>query len=172
MTSTFSAVSALCPAQLGTLVVIAWKGDHPDDERDMPFLLAYSLGDGEGGPDAAAVAARQLIEESGLPIGSEYVDVVDAVRDGEPSITLAIEDGGRTALLTMPHLSARCAVSTEWLTAVRGQGHVYFLFATRPWPKAAPGVPVSEGELRDFVGDEAVLSTAAHCLLPVRRLQA
>ncbi|MFD7614597.1 DUF5949 family protein [Streptomyces sp. NPDC059828] len=170
MTSTFSAVSALCPAQLGTLVVIAWKGEHPDDERDMPFLLAYSLGDGEGGPDAVTAAARQLLDEVGLPVGSEYVDVV---QEGGPPITLAVEDGqpGQGVVLTMPHLSARCAVSPEWLTAARGHGHVYFLFATRPWPKAAPGVPVSEGELRDFVGDEAVLASAAHCLLPVRQLQ-
>ncbi|MFJ6630933.1 DUF5949 family protein [Streptomyces sp. NPDC091376] len=166
MTSTPSAVRAFRPAQLGTLVVIAWSGEHPDDERDMPFLLAYALGDGTGGPEAAGAAARQLLEEVGLPVGSEYVDAAEAV--GLP-VTLLVEAG--QAVLTMPHLSAQCPVPQEWLAAVRDRGHVYFIFATRPWPEAAPGVPVSEDMLREFVGDEAVLSTAAHCLLPVRQLR-
>ncbi|MGW7366482.1 DUF5949 family protein [Streptomyces sp. NPDC054841] len=166
MTSTPSAVRAFRPAQLGTLVVIAWSGEHPDDERDMPFLLAYSLGDGDGGPEGVGAAARQLLEEVGLPVGTEYVDAAQAV--GLP-VSLLVEAG--QAVLTMPHLTAQCAVPPEWLAAVQERGHVYFVFATRPWPKAAPGVPVTEEELREFVGDEAMLSTAAHCLLPVRQLR-
>ncbi|MEU2432559.1 DUF5949 family protein [Streptomyces sp. NPDC007861] len=166
MTTTSGAVRAYHPAQLGTLAVIAWSGEHPDDERDMPFLLAYSLGDGSGGPEAVEPAARQLLGQAGLRVGTEYVDAVRA--DALP-ITLLVEAG--QAVLTMPHLSAQCAVPPEWLTAVGERGHVYFLFATRPWPQATPGVPVTDEMLRDFVGDEEMLSTAAHCLLPVRQLR-
>ncbi|MGW1882716.1 DUF5949 family protein [Streptomyces sp. NPDC001970] len=166
MTSTSGAVRAFRPAQLGTLGVIAWSGEHPDDERDMPFLLAYSLGDGDLGPEGVEVAARQLLDEVGLPVGTEYVDAAQAV--GFP-LTLLVE--ADQAVLTMPHLSAQCPVPPEWLAAVRERGHVYFLFATRPWPQAAPGVPVTEEQLRNFVGDEEMLVRAAHCLLPVRQLR-
>ncbi|AWI28237.1 hypothetical protein HHX38_01450 [Streptomyces sp. PKU-MA01144] len=166
VTSTPSAVRAIRPARLGTLVVIAWSGEHPDDERDMPFLLAYALGDGEGGPEGAETAARELLDAVGLPVGTEYVDAAEST--GFP-VTLLVEAG--QAVLTMPHLTAQCTVPPEWLAAVRERGQVYFIFATRPWPDAAPGVPVTEDLLREFVGDEAVLSTAAHCLLPVRQLR-
>ncbi|MGW2563518.1 DUF5949 family protein [Streptomyces sp. NPDC001514] len=166
MTSTSGAVRAFRPAQLGTLVVIAWSGEHPDDERDMPFLLAYSLGDGDGGPEGVEAAARMVLDEIGLPIGADYVDAAQAV--GLP-VTLLVEAG--RAVLTLPHLTAQCTVPPEWLAAVRDRGHVYFLFATRAWPEAVPGAPVTEEQLRDFVGDEAMLSTAAHCLLPVRQLR-
>ncbi|NUK02970.1 hypothetical protein HRW23_03625 [Streptomyces lunaelactis] len=166
MTSISGAVRAFRPAQLGTLVVIAWSGEHPDDERDMPFLLAYSLGDGDGGPEGVEAAARKLLADIGLPVGTEYVDAAQA--DGLP-VTLLVEAG--QAVLTMPHLTAQCTVPPEWLAAVRERGHVYFLFATRAWPQAAPGAPVTEEELRNFAGDEAMLSTAAHCLLPVRQLR-
>ncbi|MEV1052178.1 DUF5949 family protein [Streptomyces sp. NPDC049887] len=166
MTSTRGALRAFRPARLGTLVVLAWSGEHPDDERDMPFLLAYALGDGDGGPEGAEAAARQLLDDVGLPVGGEFVDAAESA--GLP-VTLLVEAG--QAVLTMPHLTAQCTVPQEWLAAVRDRGHVYFIFATRPWPEAAPGVPVPEGVLREFVGDEAVLSTAAHCLLPVRQLR-
>jgi Family of unknown function (DUF5949) len=166
VTSTSGAVRAYRPAQLGTLAVIAWSGEHPDDERDMPFLLAYSLGDGEGGPEAVEPAARRLLEEAGLPVGTEYVDAAQAA--GLP-LTLLVESG--QAVLTMPHLTARCAAPPEWLAAVQERGNVYFIFATRPWPEAIPGRPVTEEQLHDFVGDEEMLSTAAHCLLPVRVLR-
>lgn len=166
VTSTPGAVRAFRPARLGTLVVIAWSGEHPDDERDMPFLLAYALGDGDAGPEGTEAATRQLLEDVGLPVGAEYVDAAESA--GLP-LTLLVEAG--QAVLTMPHLSAQCTVPPEWLAAVRDRGHVYVIFATRPWPDAAPGSPVTEDRLRAFVGDEAVLSTAAHCLLPVRQLR-
>ncbi|MER6998620.1 DUF5949 family protein [Streptomyces sp. NPDC000410] len=166
MTSTSGAVRAFRPAQLGTLVVIAWSGEHPDDEHDMPFLLAYSLGDGDGGPSGVEAAARQLLEEARMPLGGEYVDEAQAAH---LPVTLLVEAG--QAVLTMPHLTAQCSAPPEWLAAVRERGHVYFIFATRAWPEAIPGQPVSEERLRDFVGDEAMLSTAAHCLLPVRSLR-
>ncbi|GFH36425.1 DUF5949 family protein [Streptomyces pacificus] len=166
MTSTSSAVRAIRPARLGTLVVIAWSGEHPDDERDMPFLLAYALGDGDGGPEGTEAAARELLDTVGLPVGAECVDAAESA--GLP-VTLLVEAG--QAVLTMPHLTVQCAVPPQWLAAVRERSHVYFIFATRPWPDAAPGVPVTEDQLRRFVGDEAVLSTSAHCLLPVRQLR-
>ncbi|MFE3323847.1 DUF5949 family protein [Streptomyces sp. NPDC059176] len=167
MTSTTPiAVRAYHPTQLGTLVVLAWSGEHPDDRRAMPFLLAYSLGDGEGGPASVESAARRLLEEAGLPIGAEFVDAAQAA--GLP-LTLLVE--GDQAVLTTPHLTARCTVPPEWLAAMGERGHVYFVFATKPWPQAVPGQPVAESELHAFVGDEAMLSTAAHCLLPVRTVR-
>ncbi|CAM5707933.1 hypothetical protein SCALM49S_01319 [Streptomyces californicus] len=56
------------------------------------------------------------------------------------------------------------------MAAAQGQGQVYGMFATTPWPEAVPGQPVSEDRLRAFVTDEDVVRTAAHCLLPVRTL--
>ncbi|MFE7775412.1 DUF5949 family protein [Streptomyces sp. NPDC057445] len=166
MTSAFGAVRAFRPAQLGTVAVIAWSGEHPDDVGEMPFLLACSLGDGDGGPEGAQAAARQLLEDVGLPVGSDYVDAVEA---HGPPVGLLVEAG--QAVLTMAHLTVRCTAPPQWSDSVRERGHAYFLFATRPWPQAAPGLRVTEEELRAFVGDEAMLSTAAHCLLPVGRLR-
>jgi hypothetical protein len=45
------------------------------------------------------------------------------------------------------------------------------VFATRPWPEAAPGRPVEPWRLAAFAGAEETLSTSAHVLLPARSLR-
>lgn len=150
---------------LGTLSVLGWTGD-PEQGQKIPYLLAYSLGDGEDGPEAGEAAARALIKETGLSVGGK---VLDGTRMPSLPIRLLVE-GGQWAL-SMPHLTAQCAAPPEWLQAVEEGEQVYFLFATRPWPEATPGTPVTEEMLRAFVADERTFSTAAHCLLPVTRLR-
>lgn len=152
--------------QLGTLTVIGWSGEHPEDGRDMAFLLAYSLGDGPGGPEATREATRRHLEENGLPLGSE---LVDGTSGGRLPMKLIVEAG--KAVLTMPKLTAQYPATPEWLDAARERGHVYFMFATRPWPEATPGAPVSEEDLRGFVNEE-MMTSSAHCVLPVQRLGA
>ncbi|MFG2649044.1 DUF5949 family protein [Streptomyces sp. NPDC048436] len=166
MTSTSSETRTFRAADLGTLTVVAWSGEHPEDEKDMPFLLAYSLGDGEGGPEAASEAVELLLRNNGLPIGGP---VVESSRNPGLPVTLLVEAG--QAALNMPYLSAQCVVPPEWLAAVGARGHAYFLFTTRPWPEAKPGVALSEEDLKAFAGDEETLTRAAHCLLSVRSLR-
>ncbi|MEV7415731.1 DUF5949 family protein [Streptomyces sp. NPDC089919] len=163
MTSTHTE-SALRMSQLGTLSVLAWIGD-PEEGHDMPYLLAYSLGDGEDGPEAGEAAARALLEANGLRVG-------DVVLDGTQSsmpVTVLVEAG--QAVLTMPGLNAQCPAPPEWVAAADDHGQVYFLFATRPWPEAKPGVPVTAEMLQAFAGDESVLTSSAHCVLPVTKLR-
>ncbi|WP_329386546.1 DUF5949 family protein [Streptomyces sp. NBC_01716] len=151
---------------LGTLTVIPWTGEQSDDERNPPFLLAYSLGDGCDGAEAGQEAMHAVIKEVGLRTGPGLTDV--AASPAIP-ITLLVQAG--RAVLTMPYLKAQCAVPPEWEEDARATGAVYFILATQPWPEGIPGRPVSEEALRAFVGDEAVLTGAAHSLVPVSTLR-
>ncbi|WP_329033488.1 DUF5949 family protein [Streptomyces sp. NBC_01725] len=167
MTSTNTAQgSAQYAPLLGTLTVIPWTGEASDGERNPPFLLAYSLGDGRDGAEGGAEAMRAVIDEVGLHTGAGLVDVGESPN---VPITLLVQAG--RAVLTMPYLKAQCAVPPEWEQDARATGGVYFIIATRPWPEGTPGKPVSEEALRAFVGDEAVLTGAAHCLVPVSSLR-
>ena len=162
MTSPQTAQGGIQQRQLGTLTVIGWTGEHPDDGRDMPFLLAYSLGDGPEGPEGTAAAIRQLLAETGLPIGGE---LVDGTSGRNLPLTLLVEAG--QAVLTMPKLTAQYPATPEWLDAAHLRGLAYFMFATKPWPGGAPGTPVTDDALRAFVDDD-MMATSAHCVLPVR----
>ncbi|KOU39214.1 DUF5949 family protein [Streptomyces sp. WM6378] len=165
MTSPASAVEPSRAVLLGSVVVIAWSGEHPDETGDVPFLMAYSLGDGTEGPEGAEAAARALLDELGMPAGS----VLDKDRGAALPVTLIVQGG--QAVLTMPSLTVQCPVPPEWLVAAGKRGTVQFMFATRSWPRARPGIAVSEEQLRAFAGDEDTISTAGHCVLPVRRLR-
>ncbi|MET8135347.1 DUF5949 family protein [Streptomyces sp. NPDC005251] len=164
MTSTSSEMLPLRVADLGTLAVMAFSGDAPDG--DMPYLLAYSLGDGEGGPEGSAAAVRQLLIDNGLPVGDT---LIDGSRQPSLPLTLLVEAG--QAVVSMPYLNAQCAAPPEWLAAVAERGYAYFLFATRAWPVAEPGKPVAPENLTAFAGDEETLLSAAHVLLPARGLR-
>ncbi|MFJ2176966.1 DUF5949 family protein [Streptomyces sp. NPDC087851] len=167
MTSTNTAAGhAQYAALLGTLSVIPWTSDPASGERTAPFLLAYSLGDGRDGPEAGEEAMRTVLADIGLRPGSELIDVAQS-----PNIPIKlIVEAGR-AVLTMPYLNAQCPVPPEWEQDARDTGQVYFLVATRPWAEGTPGRPVGEEQLRAFAGDEQMLLSAAHCLLPVRGLR-
>lgn len=143
---------------------MAFSGDAPDG--DMPYLLAYSLGDGEGGAAGATTAIEQLLRNNGLPVGDT---LLDGSRQPSLPLTLLVEAG--QAVVTMPYLNAQCVVPPEWLAAVGERGYAYFLFATRPWPDAVPGRPVAPESLAAFAGDEETLLSAAHVLLPARTLR-
>lgn len=164
MTSTSSETRTFRAADLGTLAVMAFSGEAPDG--DMPYLLAYSLGDGAGGPGASTVAIEELLRNNGLPVGDT---LLDGSRQPSLPLTLLVEAG--QAVVTMPYLNAQCVVPPEWLTAVGERGYAYFLFATRAWPVAEPGKPVAPEALAAFAGDEDTLLSAAHVLLPARSLR-
>ncbi|MFJ8823638.1 DUF5949 family protein [Streptomyces sp. NPDC102467] len=165
MTSTSSVETPFKAAELGTLAVIAWSGDHPGEKGDMPFLLAYSLGDSPAGPEAGEAAIRALLRNHGLAVGAVH----DGVRNPSFPVSLLVEAG--QAVVSMHPVNAQCPVPPEWLAAAEARGNAYFLFTTRPWPTATPGRPVTEEDLQSFVGDEETLTAAAHCLLPVRKIR-
>ncbi|RPE43798.1 hypothetical protein EDD90_7013 [Streptomyces sp. Ag109_O5-1] len=165
MTSTPSATRPFRLADLGTLVVLAWSGETPDGS-DMPYLLAYSLGDAEGGPEATAAAIEALLENNGLPVGGDLVD--GTARPSLP-VTLLVEAG--QAVLNLAPLNAQCPAPAEWLAAVGERGYAYLVFTTRPWPDAEPGRPVTPEALKDFAGAEETLTAAAHVVLPARSLR-
>ncbi|AXG79601.1 DUF5949 family protein [Streptomyces paludis] len=167
MTTTNAASnSAQYISQLGTLSVIPWTSDPTDSERNSPYLLAYSLGDGRGGPGVVEETMRAVLGEVGLRPG-EVVDLTE--EPGGVSVKLLVEAG--RAVLTMPYLNAQCPVPPEWERDARETGKVYFVVATRPWAEAVPGRPVDEERLRAFAGDPEMLAAAAHCVVPVRSLR-
>ncbi len=153
-------------ADLGTIAVLAWSGEQPEGQGDLACLLAYSLGDAEGGPDATAAAVRRLLEDHGLPIGGP---VVDGTRRQALPVGLLVEAG--QAVVTLPNLTAQCTVPPQWLSAVERRGYAHFVFTARAWPDAEPGRAVDPQALAAFAGDEETLLDAAHCLLPARGLR-
>jgi uncharacterized protein DUF5949 len=167
MSQTHTAAAASIQSRLGTLAVIPWAGAHSEDGDDIAFLMAYSLGDGIEGPSGTEAAVLTAAEEMGLPVGGAVLDVAAARKT---DVTLLVE-GGR-AVLAMPYLHAACPVPEQWTAAARLRGAAYVILASRPWPEAAPGAAISENALRAFVGDESVLATAAHFLVPVGTLPA
>lgn len=165
MSQTNTASDASMLSRLGTLVVIPWSGEHHEDGRDMAFLMAYTLGDGVQGPEGSEAAALAVAEEAGLPVGGAILNVS---RLPKAPVKVLVEGG--KAVLTMPYLHVSCPVPGEWTTAARARGTVYVILASRPWPQAVPGRPISEDQLRAFAADETVLRSAAHCLVPVGSL--
>jgi hypothetical protein len=167
MTSTHTASGRLQYGPLlGTLSVIPWTSDPTRTERNAPFLLAYSLGDGKNGPAAGEETMRTVLAEVGLRPGGDPVDVSQS-----PHIPIKLLVEAGRAVLTMPYLNAQCPVPPEWERDAKECGQVYFMVATRPWADGTPGIPVSEERLRAFVADEEMLAGSAHCLLPVRGLR-
>ncbi|MGW4568240.1 DUF5949 family protein [Streptomyces sp. NPDC004561] len=162
MTSTSTEIR---PADLGTLVVLAWSGEAPDG-TDMPYLLAYSLGDAAGGPEATAAAVEQLLVSNGLPVGGELVD--GATKPSLP-VGLLVEAG--QAVVRMPQLVAQADAPPEWLAAVARRGYAYLVFTTRAWPEGRPGEVVAPAALAAFAGAEQTLTAAAHVILPARSLR-
>ncbi|WP_405387597.1 DUF5949 family protein [Streptomyces sp. NBC_01102] len=165
MTSPQTATGTFTQARLGTQILLGWSGENHATGRDVAFLLTYALGDGQDGPEAGERAMRAALERSGLRVGGETLDATE--RPNLP-VKLLIQAG--QAVLTMPHFKAQYTVPREWLAVAQAEGRVHGMFATRPWPAAVPGQPVSEELLRSFVGDPEVIGTSAHCLLPVRSL--
>ena len=106
MTSTSSETRPFRVADLGTLVVLAWSGEAPDG--DMPYLLAYTLGDAADGPEAATAAVERLLTDNGLPVGG---NVVDGASKPSLPITMLVESG--QAVLNMPQLNAQCVPPPE-----------------------------------------------------------
>ncbi|MGW0823606.1 DUF5949 family protein [Streptomyces sp. NPDC002845] len=164
MTSASSELRPFRTADLGTLVVIAWSGETLDG--DMPYLLAYSLGDGPSGPDASSIAIEKLLLDAGLRIGGE--SVADTARSSPP-VSLLVEAG--QAVISMPNLSAQCTPPPQWLAAVSERGYAHFVFTTCPWPEGEPGKPVDPEALAAFVGAEETLKAAAHVALPAGSLR-
>ncbi|MFD4947422.1 DUF5949 family protein [Streptomyces sp. NPDC058239] len=165
MTSPQAATGTFTQAQLGTITLIGWSGEHPDGGDDVAFLLVYSLGDGTDGPAAGEAAMRVALDRSGLTVGAGPVHAAET--PGLP-VKLLVQAG--QAVLTLPHFTAQYPAPPEWLAAAHERGEVHAMFATRPWPQGTPGRPVSEELLRSFAGDEEVVMTSAHCVLPVRSL--
>jgi len=160
MTSTPTETRPFRMADLGTLVLLPWSGAAADG-GDLPYLLAYSLGDAEGGPQTTSAAVEGLLAGNGLQVGG---GLVDGTAGAGIAVSLFVEAG--QAFVTMPQLGARCAAPQEWLAAVAERGYAYLVFTTRPWPEGRPGRPIEPAALAAFAGAEQTLRAAAHVLLP------
>ncbi|MFE6527255.1 DUF5949 family protein, partial [Streptomyces sp. NPDC057794] len=139
---------------LGSLVVLSWRGTTPEGV-DVPYLLACPLGPGANGPEATAKAIEQLLGSAGLPVGEGLVDA--AQRPGLP-VSLLVVPG--SAVLTVQHLRAQFVPPESWLEAVAALGYAYLIFATRPWPEGTE--PGDVQTLAAFTSDQDVLTSAVH----------
>ncbi|MFJ6071192.1 DUF5949 family protein [Streptomyces sp. NPDC093065] len=162
MTSISADPRPLRTADLGTLVIMSWSRETPDG--DVPFLLACSLGDGEGGPDATPAAVEGLLSRSGIAVGG------DTVLDGTvlPDLPVGLLVVPGAAALTMPGVNAQFVPTPQWRAAVDERGYACLVFATRPWSGGEPG---DAAAVAAFANHEDTLSTAAQVVLPVRSLR-
>ncbi|MFA3875529.1 DUF5949 family protein [Streptomyces sp. MMCC 100] len=162
MTSISTAPRPLRTADLGTLVIMSWSRETPDG--DVPFLLACSLGDGEGGPEATPAAVEGLLSRSGIAVGG------DTVLDGTvlPDLPVGLLVVPGAAALTMPGVNAQFVPTPQWRAAVDERGYACLVFATRPWSGGEPG---DGAAVAAFANHEDTLSTAAQVVLPVRSLR-
>ncbi|MEU8536102.1 DUF5949 family protein [Streptomyces parvulus] len=161
MTSISTDPRPLRTADLGTLVIMCWSRETP--EGDVPFLLACSLGDGEGGLEATPAAVEGLLSRSGIAVGD---GVLDATGLPDLPVNLLVVPGA--AALTMPGVNAQFVPTAQWREAVDERGYACLIFATRPWPGGEPG----EAEaVAAFANHEDTLRTSAQLVLPVRSLR-
>lgn len=130
----------------------------------MPYLLASSLGDGEGGPEVSAVAVEQLLVGTGLPVGGDIVDC-----STRPSLPVSPLGEAGSAVVNMPQLNAQGVPPAGWRTAVAERGFAYLVFTTPTL--AQPAKPIEPEALAAFAGAEETLSAVAHVILPARSLR-
>ncbi|MER7406129.1 DUF5949 family protein [Streptomyces sp. NPDC000070] len=162
MTSISPETQSVHVDDLGSLVVLSWRGTTP--AGDVPYLLACSLGDGANGPEATSKAIEQVLTDAGLPPGEGLVHATR--RPGLP-VGLLVVPG--SAVLTVRHLKSQFVPPETWLKAVGELGYAYLIFATRPWPEGAE--PGDVETLAAFTSDDDVISSAVHVLLPARSLR-
>ncbi|WP_399881173.1 DUF5949 family protein [Streptomyces sp. BBFR51] len=162
MTSISTDPRPLRTADLGTLVIMSWSRETPDG--DVPFLLACSLGDGEGGPEATPAAVEGLLSRAGLAVGGG--GVLDAGVLPALPVGLLVVPGA--AALTMPGVNAQFVPTPQWRAAVDARGYACLIFATRPWSGGEPGDPEA---VAAFANHADTLSSAAQLVLPVRSLR-
>ncbi|MFE6283383.1 DUF5949 family protein [Streptomyces sp. NPDC057877] len=165
MTTTPPATRPVPTSDLGTLVMMSWSGEAADD-KDMPYLLACTLGDAPDGPEAAGAAVEKMLTDTGLPVGGELVD-----GNLKPSLPVSLLVVAGQAVVTMPRLNAQCTVGEEWLAAVAERGYAYLVFTARPWPGERPGTTVDREEFAEFATADETLKAAAHVVLPARSLR-
>ncbi|MFI8518481.1 DUF5949 family protein [Streptomyces sp. NPDC085481] len=166
MTTSNVASKAHSAHSMGTLTVVSWTLGPADDMPATPFLMVYSLGDGQHGPEAGEAELRTTLEGMGVPIGGI---VVDAGQDRGIGAHLLVE--AQRAVLTLPFMNAQCPVPVEWQAAAYETGHVIVKVPVVPWPDAQPGVPVEEDRLKAFITDDAVVRNSGHIAVPVSRIQ-
>ncbi|MBU6532066.1 DUF5949 family protein [Streptomyces sp. NPDC057245] len=161
MTSITADPRPLRPADLGTVVIMSWSRQTPDG--DVPFLLACSLGDGEGGPEAAPAAVEGLLSRSGIAVGDGVLDAT-----GLPDLPVGLLVVPGAAALTMPGVNAQFVPTEQWRAAVDERGYACLIFATRPWTGGEPG---DAQAVAAFANHEDTLKTSAQLVLPVRTLR-
>ncbi|MCX2184966.1 DUF5949 family protein [Streptomyces sp. SKN60] len=166
MTTSNVAAKAHSAHSMGTLTVISWTLGPTDDMPATPFLMVYSLGDGQHGPEAVEAELRTTLEDMGVQIGGI---VVDAGQDRGVGAHLLVEAG--RAVLTLPFMNAQCLVPPEWQAAAYETGHVIVKIPVVPWPDARPGVPVTEDGLKAFLMDDHVVRNSGLIAVPVSRIQ-
>ncbi|WAX76440.1 DUF5949 family protein [Streptomyces sp. KMM 9044] len=161
MSTTSTSAQSWNSADLGSVVVMAWRRETPDG--GIPFLIACSLGDGASGPDVTADAVRHLLRGAGLSPQGRLVDATE--EDGSSGVVVV----PGAAALTMPGFDAQFVPPPKWADAAGERGYVYLVFTTRPWPSGAE--PGDLATLDAFTSDQDTLRSAAHVLLPARTLR-
>ncbi|MFI9152610.1 DUF5949 family protein [Streptomyces sp. NPDC053367] len=161
MTSNSTQTQSVRSAEVGTFVAMSWSRETP--QGAIPYVLAFSLGDGDNGPEGSAAAVEQLMRNCQLSTEEGLVD--GSSRPSLP-ISLLVVDG--SVVLTMPQINAQIVPSNKWLADVAERGYACLLLTTRTWPG---GELTDNDALAAFANDEETLKLSAKVVLPARKLR-
>ncbi|MGW7265887.1 DUF5949 family protein [Streptomyces sp. NPDC054842] len=161
MTSNSTETRPVRSAEVGTFVAMSWSRETP--QGAIPYVLAFSLGDGENGPEGSSAAVEQLMHNCGLSVDEGLVD--GSSRPSMP-VRLLVVDG--SVVLSMPQINAQIVPSDQWLAVVAERGYACLILTTRTWPG---GELTDNDALAAFANDEETLKLSANVVLPARKLR-
>lgn len=148
------------PSLFGGVALTGWIGTSPHDGGDFPFLLLYTTGGGDLGPDAGAAAFTALLAAHGLHVGTMLQTPEETTR-----VNVRIEVDNDLAVVV--HLGAVAAasalVTSEWLHTARRRGQVFFTACARPYRGGHTLADVGA-----FIEDPATVDRSAFAILPVQ----
>lgn len=148
------------PSRFGGVALTGWIGTSPHDGGDFPFLLLYTTGGGDLGPDAGAAAFTGLLAAHGLRVGAllqspEETAGVDVHVEVDHGLAVVVRLGAAAA--------ASALVTTEWLHVARRRGRVFLTACARPYRGRHTLADISA-----FIEDPATTGRSAFAILPVR----
>ncbi|MER7576733.1 DUF5949 family protein [Streptomyces sp. NPDC126514] len=161
MTSNSTQTHPVRSAEVGTFVAMSWS--RPTPQGAIPYILAFSLGDGTDGPQGSSAAVEQLMHNCQLSPDDGLID--GSSRPSMP-VGLLVVDG--SVVLSMPQINTPIVPSSQWLTDVAERGYACLLITTRTWPG---GELTDTDKLAAFANDEETLKLSAKVLLPARSLR-
>jgi hypothetical protein len=149
------------PSQFGGIALTGWVGENPEDGRDYPFLLLYTTGGGDLGPDAAPGTMTAVLAAQGLRVG-ELLRGPDQVATTTARIVVTdaaveLRMGDDQELVASTH------IGDEWASVARTRREALLTACVHP----APRVLTDLAQVDALMHDPKTLRSSAYAFLPI-----